>query len=208
LSRVKQAVSPPLSPAPAALPATKLIAIGYWRSLHEPQLPDPAWFADADWAATIRQQVVDYLSKGRQLFTWMGFSWCRFRCEHGKHLGARDFTDGTYIWPEGLAHYVAHHHVRLPDEVVTHILAQPAFPRAAAEQIPETKETLETVEINWWTGQRGWDPTASSFWTHDEEEVRAFIRRVERGQLEDYSDDGKRTMEQIAQIMRAELENK
>jgi hypothetical protein len=106
----------------------------------------------------------------------MGFSWCRFRCEQGKYLGACDLTVGTYIWPEGLGHYVAHHRVRLPDEVVAHVLAQPAFPHAAAEQLPEIKETLEAIEHQWWATQRGWAPTASSFWTYDEEEARAFVR--------------------------------
>jgi hypothetical protein len=35
--------------------------------------------------------------------------------------GHREFTDGTYQWPEGLAHYLWVHEVRLPAAVVTHI---------------------------------------------------------------------------------------
>lgn len=162
LNQIKQAISPLPAATPLALPAKKLIAIGYWRSVYEPQLPDPAWFVDLNWPATVRQQVVDYLSQGRQLFAWMGFSWCRFRCEAGKCLGAWDFTDGTYIWPEGLDHYVAYHNVRLPDEIVAHILAQPAFPCAMAEQVPETEETLRASNKSWWTTQRGWNPGANS----------------------------------------------
>ncbi|MFT5048691.1 MAG: hypothetical protein ACI8QZ_000078 [Chlamydiales bacterium] len=31
-------------------------------------------------------------------------------------MGSRCLTDGEWVWPEGLAHYVEAHHVRLPDE--------------------------------------------------------------------------------------------
>jgi hypothetical protein len=47
----------------------------------------------------------------------MGYSRCRI-C--GKDNGAAEYTDGTYVWPEGLAHYIYDHAVRLPDELVAH----------------------------------------------------------------------------------------
>jgi hypothetical protein len=31
-------------------------------------------------------------------------------------MGYRDFTDGRWVWPEGLVHYVREHQVPLPDE--------------------------------------------------------------------------------------------
>ena len=51
----------------------------------------------------------------------MGYSECRL-C--GQQNGAGEFTDGTYIWPEGLRHYVSAHSVRLPEEFVTHALTR------------------------------------------------------------------------------------
>ena len=33
-------------------------------------------------------------------------------------MGCHDFTDGEWIWPEGLAHYVEKHDVRLPDAFI------------------------------------------------------------------------------------------
>jgi hypothetical protein len=33
-------------------------------------------------------------------------------------MGGGEFTDGEWLWPEGLAHYVEAHSVRLPDAVV------------------------------------------------------------------------------------------
>jgi hypothetical protein len=33
--------------------------------------------------------------------------------------GCAELTDGTHlVWPEGLAHYVEEHNVRLPDEII------------------------------------------------------------------------------------------
>jgi hypothetical protein len=38
-------------------------------------------------------------------------------------LGSADLTDGLWIWPEGLCHYIDVHSVRLPDEFVQHAAA-------------------------------------------------------------------------------------
>ena len=39
-------------------------------------------------------------------------------------MGCRELSDGTYVWPEGLAHYVEEHNVRLPQQFVDHVLAE------------------------------------------------------------------------------------
>lgn len=39
-------------------------------------------------------------------------------------MGHRDLTDGVYVWPEGLAHYVKAHAVRLPDDFLAHVRTQ------------------------------------------------------------------------------------
>jgi len=31
-------------------------------------------------------------------------------------MGHREFTDGTWVWPEGLVHYVERHGLPLPEE--------------------------------------------------------------------------------------------
>ena len=38
-------------------------------------------------------------------------------------MGASEFTDGTWAWPEGLAHFVENYDVQLPDEFVRHALS-------------------------------------------------------------------------------------
>ena len=69
----------------------------------------------------MRQMVADYLTRGRTLVRYRGLSPCRF-C--GRHNGSKELTDGTYCWPEGLAHYLSAHAVRLPDDFVAHVEAR------------------------------------------------------------------------------------
>jgi hypothetical protein len=50
---------------------------------------------------------------------WLGYSFCRFRCGIDDHLmGSSDLTDGEWVWPAGLAHYVEEHSVFLPEPFV------------------------------------------------------------------------------------------
>ncbi|MEU8103997.1 hypothetical protein AB0C18_09750 [Nonomuraea muscovyensis] len=73
------------------------------------------------WDEQGRLLVVNYLENGMGHMDWMGISMCRF-C--GQHNGASDFTDGVYVWPEGLSHYLKEHGVRLPSEFVAHVMAR------------------------------------------------------------------------------------
>lgn len=95
-----------------------LIRIGYWWSEREPFLPHPERFVDDDLDADGRDLVVDYLHGGLVTTYWMGYSTCRI-CGLERN-GTSDLSDGTYLWPEGLAHYVEAHNVRLPNEFVEH----------------------------------------------------------------------------------------
>ncbi|QIX62494.1 hypothetical protein HER32_15420 [Hymenobacter sp. BT18] len=154
-----------------------LIGIGFWRSLLEPELPDPAWFIDAQWPQHERQMVLDYLLQGKPLCYWMGYSWCRFRCgTAAASMGAADLTDGTYCWPEGLAHYVHRHLVRLPESFVQYVLGQASFPTAATTAVPESCP----VDMTWWQQQAGWNPKACSFPAETDEQAQRTIRAFER----------------------------
>jgi hypothetical protein len=56
------------------------------------------------------------------------------------HMGRAELTDGVYVWPEGLAHYLEKHNVRLPKEFVQHVLSSPAV------RVPENY----TIDESWW----------------------------------------------------------
>jgi hypothetical protein len=50
-------------------------------------------------------------------------------------MGDSDLTDGTWLWPQGLVHYVKIHGVALPDEFV-------ADARAKAGEVPGLSEAF------------------------------------------------------------------
>lgn len=95
-----------------------MIEIGYWYSDEEQHLPNPYDYIDVTWDARERSIVIDYLKNGNTKHSWRGSSSCRI-C--GCSNGSTCLTDGVYIWPEGLVHYVQTHNVRPPAEFVNHI---------------------------------------------------------------------------------------
>jgi len=109
--------------------------LGYWRLRRRYiisnfryqmlQWPNVTWLVDPDWREDERRRVGDYLQRGTRVNQQGGLSECRF-CE--RHNGSAELTDGVYCWPEGLAHYVSEHDVRLPEEFVGHALSQPPVP--------------------------------------------------------------------------------
>jgi hypothetical protein len=92
--------------------------IGYWWSSQYPEWPNPAEFIDSDWDRNERSMVGLYLRSGQMFARSPGTSRCRI-C--GTSNGSGELTDGVYVWPEGLHHYVDAHSVRLPREIIEHI---------------------------------------------------------------------------------------
>lgn len=120
------------------VPMRTLNLLGYWRSEFEPDLPHPKDWVDATWNENERDAIIDYLDQGLVRESYRGLSPCRM-C--GNHNGYRELTDGTYVWPEGLAHYVRDHAVRLPRAFVEHALWR--------------LDTLcfATADTRWWMSQ-------------------------------------------------------
>ena len=109
--------------------------IGYWRNERHPEYPDPAALVDETWSDDERDLVGIYLMSGTSLRAFMGYSSCRI-C--GVLNGTGEFTDGEWAWPEGLAHYVLDHNVRLPEEFVRHTKAR----------VADLEST--TASLEWW----------------------------------------------------------
>src|SRR5688572_2501334 len=70
-----------------------------------------------DWVLAFRRRP----RFGRRVHGLLGYSSCRLRCgvPHSA-VGCRDLTDGSWIWPEGLSHYVRVHGVVLTERFVEH----------------------------------------------------------------------------------------
>ena len=103
-----------------------LVLIGYWRprpewaeyaSEIELSLPRAHDWIDPSWSAADRAMVLAHLRAGRETCMMLGLSPCRI-C--GRENGSRELSDGVFVWPEGLAHYVRDHGLRLPNSFVRH----------------------------------------------------------------------------------------
>jgi hypothetical protein len=112
-----------------------LILIGYWHSDDAPRWPRPVEFVDPTWNANERARVIDHLRRGSVARAYLGRSTCRI-C--GDAVGALELSDGMFIWPEGLLHYVEAHDVRLPQRFVDNV-----------GQILDVSED-EQVDQSWW----------------------------------------------------------
>ena len=98
----------------------ELIAIGYWKSDEEPHLPHPKEFQDNTLSKNEKELVINHIENARVAISYRGFSWCRFECGEA-NMGTECLTDGTYIFPEGLTHYIKDHNIRLPEKFISHI---------------------------------------------------------------------------------------
>lgn len=135
----------------------QLRGIGYWidtevldyneeaRKLHEQslKLPDPQRLLEVLGPHPADSRFVAYLRSGHELQACLGYSYCRFHCGiDEEQLGCRDLTDGLWVWPEGLWHYVEGHQVPLPE----------AFLATVAERnwrVPEESALKDLREVGW-----------------------------------------------------------
>jgi hypothetical protein len=78
----------------------------------------PRRLVDSSWAREDRPRIVRYLSEARAVAHAGGHSYCRFGCGL---IGRAEQSDGIWLWPEGLVHYVQDHDIRLPDQFLSHI---------------------------------------------------------------------------------------
>ena len=123
--------------------------IGYWAPLpgfcamkNNFQLPRPQDFVDESWDADERALIVQRLKSGTTFVYWMGYSYCRLCDESG--MGTECFTaDGSWIWPEGFAHYIEKHGVRPPQKFVDYLLGLPAGLVSVLEKYPKEREAIK-----------------------------------------------------------------
>lgn len=126
--------------------STGLTVIGFWRDTAEPYWPDVNDYLDQTWDPEARATVADRLRAGKEVRQFRGHSTCRI-C--GRLNGTAELTDGTYLWPEGLAHYVSDHQVRLPQPCETHFLA-PRGPEGDAEAVMAANGPVGDADETWW----------------------------------------------------------
>ena len=103
---------------PTELNTTMLKAVGFWRSTDEREFPNPKHLVNPG-SHPETESVASYLRNGHKWQSYPGHSNCRFKCgASDEQMGSADLTDGEWLWPEGLAHYVETHSVALPAEFI------------------------------------------------------------------------------------------
>ncbi|CAM9116427.1 unnamed protein product [Ascophyllum nodosum] len=136
----------------------KLIEVGFWADSRDPDdaRPDPAKMVDEQWGRTVVASAVALYARSGYLESFdLGYSFCRFGCSDGgggsrrgrtgnKFMGCCTLTDGEYVWPEGLAHYISEHGVRPPD----------AFVERAISNLRALRESQAAGRL-WWDWERG-----------------------------------------------------
>lgn len=121
--------------------------IGYWHHgdhARHARFPDPAALVRPHWLPPeSRILLLRYLRSAPIFIGSWGHSFCRFDCGASHHvLGAREYWDGAWAWPEGLAHYVECHDVGLPEDFVQRALSESAQDFIDVPPFPG-------VEVNW-----------------------------------------------------------
>ncbi|NIM58856.1 MAG: hypothetical protein GTO16_07940 [Candidatus Aminicenantes bacterium] len=121
----------------------RLKLIGYWNdkfkdgsllfdghnSKEYEKYPSPLELTSPGWLGNEKSSLIAYLRSGAICVQTLGWSTCRFLCNN-PNVGGKELTDGVWVWPSGLAHYVEEHDVFLPEEFVDHA-------RNNGYQIPE-----------------------------------------------------------------------
>jgi hypothetical protein len=101
----------------------KLVGLGFWAEHFNPgRFPNPRRLVQQGWEQGSLDRIVEYLRSGKVLMDYVGYSFCRFECGiPSSKMGCADLTDGAFVWPDGLAHYVEMHSVILPEFFVEHM---------------------------------------------------------------------------------------
>jgi hypothetical protein len=134
------------------------IAIGYWYEENRPNLPDPAWFIDENYPESEKKKVIDYLKKGKTIASYFGRSNCRICGEETP--GVSDLTDGLFIFPSGLVHYIEKHNLHLPDDFIKTVYGEK---NSLIEIYFDANNVSESSgSFDWWNDQKGIDPSRSS----------------------------------------------
>ena len=119
--------------------------IGYWKASLRDEYPFPQELL-AEYAPGLGDRIASYLEAGRDFTSYLGYSWCRFGCTDCN--GTKELTDGVWVWPEGLAHYVRLHPIALPPDFVRHAISTNS-PASAVRWPPAL---VQRAEDSYWIG--------------------------------------------------------
>ncbi len=157
-----------------------LQALGYWRDpgIGDHRFRHPIAFVDSEWDIAERRLVAHHLRSAKRADSCLGFSWCRFHCGvDDAEMGDSDFSDGLWLWPEGLAHYVLEHAVRLPEEFLRHVRHEAEHPGRKYQLLGDDQRVCDYDFWVAWCSEHA-NPE-SGFRELEESERQAILQREE-----------------------------
>lgn len=123
--------------------------MGYWMNDLRESFCLPQEFV-GELPGDVRERVARYLRAGGYGRGFRGFSWCRFFCDCDRRvMGTKELTDGEWIWPEGLVHYVEAHGIILPEEFIERVLKLGSPPPAPDLQ-PDPLSLEPIITLEYW----------------------------------------------------------
>ncbi|MES2641304.1 MAG: hypothetical protein V4850_17570 [Myxococcota bacterium] len=129
----------------ADTPAQSLLLIGLRKERLADQFPFPMEI-EGPLDADVRAAVANHLASGAVAERYRGHSHCRYGC--AGDLGHDDLSDGTWVWPEGFAHYVQHHGVLVPPAFLAHVLGRPGVCVEPMEAL-QARARSDAIWISW-----------------------------------------------------------
>lgn len=119
--------------------------LGRWiNSLRDSKYPPPQELV-GEYEDKIQSKIVNYLNNGHILNVYRGQTFCLFRCNH--HQSFVELTDGRWVWPRDLAHYVHAHSVQLPPDFIADALSSTEHPKF--NEVWRTKDYDFKYWSNW-----------------------------------------------------------
>ncbi len=102
----------------------ELKLVGYWRHvLSQCDWPEPQFLPTLNYNTEEKTRITAYLNSGIRIWEALGYSHCRFDCGiPAKKMGCSDVTDGIWLWPEGLVHYIEVHNILLPSDFLLYMM--------------------------------------------------------------------------------------
>lgn len=82
----------------------------------------PEFIQSDELSLNLRKKIADYLESGEILFSFLEILTCKFGCPvNHPVIYNRSLTDGVWVWPYEMIHFISQHSVDLPEEFVAHI---------------------------------------------------------------------------------------
>lgn len=82
----------------------------------------PDFLSGGSYDEEMKKNIIDYLNSGKVVYSMLEAFECKFGCS-GKDVILYDnlITDGTWLWPAELIHYVSEHDFEVPISFLNHM---------------------------------------------------------------------------------------